>query len=197
MSQDDPVFFPAPPAPEDESQETTPLEEMIMQIDSQPLPDRQLPERQLPEGQSEAEMAPLQEVHQDDDQQEGDQQDNDKDEDAFRTTGEVADMLNVPAHVLRFWGARFGEIRPVKGQGGRRYYREEDVEFLRGLRRLLYEEGYTIKGVHRIVRKKGLEFVRGKGESSTQNHDDPLDQILHGLVADLEQIKERLYKLAA
>ena len=184
MSQDDPVFF---PAPEDESQETTPFEEMIMQIDSQQLPDRQ-----LPEGQLEDEMTPLQEV-----QQEDDQQDNDKDEDAFRTTGEVADMLNVPAHVLRFWGARFGEIRPVKGQGGRRYYREEDVEFLRGLRRLLYEEGYTIKGVHRIVRKKGLEFVRGKGESSTQNHDDPLDQILHGLVADLEQIKERLHKLAA
>ena len=194
MSQDDPVFF---PAPEDESQETTPLEEMIMQIDSRQLPFGQLPDRQMPEGQLEDEMTPRQEVQQEDDQQEDDQQEDDKDEDAFRTTGEVADMLNVPAHVLRFWGARFGEIRPVKGQGGRRYYREEDVEFLRGLRRLLYEEGYTIKGVHRIVRKKGLEFVRGKGESSTQNHDDPLDQILHGLVADLEQIKERLHKLAA
>jgi DNA-binding transcriptional MerR regulator len=79
---------------------------------------------------------------------------------AFRTISEVADELKVPKHVLRFWEGKFTQIRPMKRGGGRRYYRPEDVEFLKGIRRLLYEEGYTIKGVQKVIRESGVEYVK-------------------------------------
>lgn len=79
---------------------------------------------------------------------------------AFRTISEVADDLDVRKHVLRFWEGRFPQIRPMKRGGGRRYYRPEDVELLRGIRRLLYDEGYTIKGVQKLIRDNGLEHVK-------------------------------------
>jgi DNA-binding transcriptional MerR regulator len=80
--------------------------------------------------------------------------------DAFRTISEVADELDVPQHVLRFWESRFREIKPMKRGGGRRYYRPEDVELLRGIRHLLYGEGYTIRGVQRILKDQGTKFVQ-------------------------------------
>ena len=80
--------------------------------------------------------------------------------DAFRTISEVADELDLPQHVLRFWETRFHEIKPMKRGGGRRYYRPDDVDLLRGIRHLLYGEGYTIRGVQRILREQGVKFVQ-------------------------------------
>ncbi len=82
-----------------------------------------------------------------------------KSPEAFRTISEVADDLALPQHVLRFWETRFSQIRPMKRGGGRRYYRPEDVDLLRGIRHLLYEDGYTIKGVQRILRQHGPRRV--------------------------------------
>jgi len=79
---------------------------------------------------------------------------------AFRTISEVADEIDVPQHVLRFWESRFAQIRPMKRGGGRRYYRPDDVDLLRGVRHLLYGEGYTIRGVQRILREQGAGFVQ-------------------------------------
>jgi len=84
----------------------------------------------------------------------------DKAPDAFRTISEVADDLDLPQHVLRFWETRFIQIRPMKRGGGRRFYRREDVELLRGIRHLLYGEGYTIRGVQRILKDHGAKFVQ-------------------------------------
>ncbi len=80
--------------------------------------------------------------------------------DAFRTISEVADDLDLPQHVLRFWETRFPQIRPLKRGGGRRYYRPDDIELLRGIRHLLYSEGYTIRGVQRILKEQGLRYVQ-------------------------------------
>lgn len=82
---------------------------------------------------------------------------------AFRTISEVADELSVPKHVLRFWEGKFGQIKPMKRGGGRRYYRPEDVELLRGIRKLLHDEGYTIKGVQKVIRESGIDFVKQNG----------------------------------
>jgi len=82
-----------------------------------------------------------------------------KSPDAFRTISEVAQDLDLPQHVLRFWETRFNQIKPMKRGGGRRYYRPDDVELLKGIRHLLYSEGYTIKGVQRILKEHGNRFV--------------------------------------
>lgn len=79
---------------------------------------------------------------------------------AFRTIGEVAVALGVPDHVLRFWEARIGEIRPLRGARGQRRYRPEDVDLLMGVRFLLHVEGYSVRGVQRLLRTKGLNHVR-------------------------------------
>lgn len=79
---------------------------------------------------------------------------------AFRTISEVADELDVPKHVLRFWELKFAQLKPMKRGGGRRYYRPEDLELLRGIRTLLHSEGYTIKGVQKILREQGVEVVK-------------------------------------
>lgn len=76
---------------------------------------------------------------------------------AFRTIGEVADELELPQHVLRFWETRFSQIRPLKRGGNRRYYRPEDIELLRAIKTLLYEEGFTIKGVQKRFREQGVK----------------------------------------
>ncbi len=90
----------------------------------------------------------------------------DKAPDAFRTISEVADDLDVPQHVLRFWETRFPQIRPLKRAGGRRYYRRDDVALVAGIRRLLYGQGYTIRGVQRILKAEGVRYVQavGRGE---------------------------------
>ncbi len=82
-----------------------------------------------------------------------------KSPDAFRTISEVAIDLDLPQHVLRFWETRFNQIKPMKRGGGRRYYRPDDVTLLKGIRFLLYAEGYTIKGVQRILKEQGNKFV--------------------------------------
>ncbi|HEY1708395.1 MAG TPA: MerR family transcriptional regulator [Rhizomicrobium sp.] len=82
-----------------------------------------------------------------------------KSPEAFRTISEVSGDLDVPQHVLRFWEGRFTQIRPVKRAGGRRYYRPEDIDLLRGIRSLLYSDGYTIKGVQKILRDRGVRHV--------------------------------------
>lgn len=84
----------------------------------------------------------------------------DKSAEAFRTIGEVAEELAIPKHVLRFWEGRFPQIRPMKRGGGRRYYRPEDMELLRGIRALLHDNGYTIRGVQKILRDQGVDQVK-------------------------------------
>ena len=83
----------------------------------------------------------------------------DKAPEAFRTISEVADELAVPKHVLRFWEGKFAQLKPMQRGGGRRYYRPEDVALLRGIRFLLYSDGYTIRGVQKILREHGPRFV--------------------------------------
>ncbi|HSV03363.1 MAG TPA: MerR family transcriptional regulator [Phenylobacterium sp.] len=86
---------------------------------------------------------------------------------AFRTISEAADELNVPQHVLRFWETKFAFIKPMKRAGGRRFYRPSDIAVLRGVRRLLHDEGYTIKGVQRLHREQGLRRLVAAGEGET------------------------------
>ena len=86
-----------------------------------------------------------------------------KSPDAFRTISEVAMDLDVPQHVLRFWETKFTQIKPLKRGGGRRYYRPEDVDLLRGIRTLLYHDGYTIKGVQKVFREQGVRHVNDIG----------------------------------
>jgi DNA-binding transcriptional MerR regulator len=101
----------------------------------------------------------------------------DKAPDAYRTISEVADDLDLPQHVLRFWETRFGQIRPLKRGGGRRYYRPEDIDLLKGIRHLLYGEGYTIRGVQRIIKESGVKAIqalgRGEGAAALQKPKGP------------------------
>jgi DNA-binding transcriptional MerR regulator len=90
----------------------------------------------------------------------------DKAPDAFRTISEVAQDLDIPQHVLRFWETRFAQIKPMKRSGGRRYYRPDDVDLLKGIRRLLYGEGYTIRGVQRILKEHGVKSVQNLADSA-------------------------------
>lgn len=98
--------------------------------------------------------------------------------DAFRTISEVAEDLDLPQHVLRFWETRFTQIKPLKRGGGRRYYRPEDVELLRAIRHLLYGEGYTIRGVQRILKEQGVKaviaLVRSGAAAPAQARDEAL-----------------------
>ena len=89
-----------------------------------------------------------------------------KSPDAFRTISEVAADLDIPQHVLRFWETRFAQIKPMKRSGGRRYYRPDDVDLLKGIRRLLYGEGYTIRGVQRILKEHGIGSVQNLADAT-------------------------------
>src|ERR1700691_5661100 len=86
-----------------------------------------------------------------------------KSAEAFRTISEVAIELDVPQHVLRFWESRFVQIKPVKRAGGRRYYRPEDIDLLKGIRALLYNDGLTIRGVQKVLKERGLRPVADFG----------------------------------
>ncbi len=99
-----------------------------------------------------------------------------KSPDAFRTISEVADALDLPQHVLRFWETRFPQIRPLKRAGGRRYYRPEDVERLRLIKRLLYDEGYTIKGVQKLFREQGVQGLAGAASYDARRSLEPADR---------------------
>lgn len=122
---------------------------------------------------------------------------------AFRTISEAADELHVPQHVLRFWETKFAFIRPMKRAGGRRFYRPSDIAVLRGVRHLLHDEGYTIKGVQRLHREQGVRRLVSAGEGGGGDGGTPAaGEALHsaaggreGLVqalADLEAVKQKL-----
>jgi DNA-binding transcriptional MerR regulator len=131
--------------------------------------------------------------------------------DAFRTISEAADELTVPQHVLRFWETKFAFIRPMKRAGGRRFYRPQDIAVLRGVRRLLHDEGYTIKGVQRLHREQGLRCLVTAGEGRAEvatpvpapEPATPAAPVLAGpdrlltTLRDLEAIKSRLDALLA
>lgn len=93
---------------------------------------------------------------------------------AFRTISEVASDLDIPAHVLRFWESKFAQVKPLKRGGGRRYYRPEDIDLLRGIRDLLYTDGYTIKGVQKLLREGGVkQILADKPLKSVANEPSP------------------------
>jgi DNA-binding transcriptional MerR regulator len=106
----------------------------------------------------------------------------DKAPEAFRTISEVADELKVPKHVLRFWEAKFAQLKPMKRGGGRRYYRPEDVALLRGIRFLLYDDGYTIRGVQKILREQGPRFVM---EQRPHPEDDKKPLVIERAIPDV------------
>jgi DNA-binding transcriptional MerR regulator len=106
---------------------------------------------------------------------------------AFRTISEVATELDVPQHVLRFWESKFSQVRPLKRGGGRRYYRPEDVDLLRRIRTLLYEDGYTIKGVQRLLKE-------GRGRLPQQQR---LDIAAESALESLRIVSARAEAMAA
>lgn len=119
---------------------------------------------------------------------------------AFRTISEVADELEVPQHVLRFWETKFPQVRPLKRGGGRRYYRPEDVELLRQIRSLLYHEGYTIKGVQRLMRegslKERVESLEGDTVDISQlSEADKRRREITQAIAQLTSLRDRLLAL--
>ncbi|MDQ7079055.1 MAG: MerR family transcriptional regulator [Paracoccaceae bacterium] len=93
-----------------------------------------------------------------------------KSPDAFRTISEVSEWLDTPAHVLRFWESKFSQIKPVKRAGGRRYYRPSDMMLLAGIKRLLHEDGLTIKGVKKILREKGVKYVASLSDREIEGY---------------------------
>jgi DNA-binding transcriptional MerR regulator len=114
----------------------------------------------------------------------------DKAPEAFRTISEVADELDVPKHVLRFWEAKFAQLKPMKRGGGRRYYRPEDVALLRGIRFLLYNDGYTIRGVQKILREHGPRFVmdyRRMAEDDSEDDSVPAPREIPDIAAEAAQ----------
>ncbi len=102
----------------------------------------------------------------------------DKSPEAFRTISEVAELLETPAHVLRFWETRFSQIKPVKRAGGRRYYRPSDVALLGGIRKLLHDDGMTIRGVQQILRDQGIKAVSGMASATLAPADEPAEPVI-------------------
>ena len=137
---------------------------------------------------------------------------NTKSPEAFRTISEVSKDLSLPQHVLRFWETKFTQIKPIKRGGGRRYYRPEDIELLRGIKYLLYNDGYTIRGVQKVIKENGAkriilkpsqnnDFTLGSDEhtSSFQNENKPQSMIaetkrkkLMTVLNDLVELKKKL-----
>ena len=127
---------------------------------------------------------------------------------AFRTISEAAEELGVPQHVLRFWETKFSFIRPMKRAGGRRFYRPQDIAVLRGVRALLHDEGYTIKGVQKLHKDQGIRRLAAAGEGGGApaadlsedvfRVEEPVDiggearDRLSFALADLEAVKARL-----
>ena len=109
---------------------------------------------------------------------------------AFKTISEVAEVLDTPAHVLRFWESKFSQIKPMKRGGGRRYYRPEDVRLLRGIRELLYVDGLTIKGVQKVLRERGQKHVAGLADTVPAAEAPGGD--VNDTLARLEALRNRL-----
>jgi DNA-binding transcriptional MerR regulator len=120
-----------------------------------------------------------------------------KSPEAFRTISEAADEIGVPQHVLRFWETKFSFIRPMKRAGGRRFYRPQDIMVLRGVRVLLHDEGYTIKGVQKLHREQGVRHLVAAGEGEPVPISETASSTgggegLAAALADLEAAKARL-----
>ena len=111
---------------------------------------------------------------------------------AFRTISEVADDLHIPQHVLRFWETKFPQLKPLKRGGGRRYYRPEDIGLLRRISDLLYTQGYTIKGVQRLLREGGL----GEAEMPLPEAPEAGPDSLRAILEDLEDLAAEMHALA-
>lgn len=118
---------------------------------------------------------------------------------AFRTISEVSDELNVPQHVLRFWETKFTQVRPMKRGGGRRYYRPEDIELLRSIRDLLYQEGFTIRGVQKLLREGGVAALENGAVSGATvagqvaaGLKPEKDQALRDILGELQEISRLL-----
>ena len=115
---------------------------------------------------------------------------------AFRTISEVANELNIPQHVLRFWEAKFSQIKPTKRGGGRRYYRPEDITLLRHIRGLLYDEGYTIKGAQKLLKKTSDSFTRPSFNSeitdarSSSVSNENLREQVRLILSELQEIRK-------
>ncbi|MDA5194101.1 MerR family transcriptional regulator [Govanella unica] len=132
---------------------------------------------------------------------------------AFRTISEVAEDLGIPQHVLRFWESKFAQIKPIKRGGGRRYYRPEDIDLLRAIQALLYDDKYTIKGAQQLIREQGVRTIiqtfGGFAGAAAQNAEfgirtqlvvaEPLEQGLQntGLMADLRDVLQELEAIQA
>ena len=127
-----------------------------------------------------------------------------KSPEAFRTIAEVASELDLPQHVLRFWESRFSQVRPLKRRGGRRYYRPEDIALLRVIRGLLYDEGYTIKGVQKLLREGEVRVPppasapppRPLAALTPEDRRDLINEELKKILKDLEHV-HALLKTAA
>ncbi len=139
---------------------------------------------------------------------------NSKSPEAFRTISEVSKDLSLPQHVLRFWETKFTQIKPIKRGGGRRYYRPEDVRLLKGIKNLLYNDGYTIRGVQKVIKENGTRnIIKQRQENNNftlkeknnntfvENHDISRHNItetkrkkLMNVLDNLVQLKERLDK---
>ena len=113
---------------------------------------------------------------------------NDKASDAFKTISEVSAMLDVPQHVLRFWESKFSSLRPLKRSGGRRYYRPDDIAVLRRIRKLLYIDGFTIKGAQKLVRSK----ASASALITVASTEDMPAPTLQDAIAMLDEVKMRL-----
>ncbi len=127
---------------------------------------------------------------------------------AFRTIAEVADMLGVGTHVLRFWETKFTQIKPLKMNGGRRYYRPDDVKLLECIQKLLHSERYTIEGVQKLFKEKGIKNFVGNtilddlfaeelssDETSADNASSLSNDILKNVIEELSSIKSELQKV--
>jgi DNA-binding transcriptional MerR regulator len=116
---------------------------------------------------------------------------------AFRTISEVAEELDVPQHVLRFWESKFPQVKPLKRGGGRRYYRPEDVVLLRRIRQCLYQEGYTIKGVQRLLREGAVKVAGPRATEPQLSLAAPEEPLPEELRHALEEIRDELVELRA
>ncbi len=122
-----------------------------------------------------------------------------KSPDAYRTIGEASEVIGVPQHVLRFWETRFSQIRPVKRAGNRRYYRPVDIALLKRIRQLLHDEGYSIRGVQRLLRSSGakavIEAVREDPQPAAPKRTadrSGTETELRGVLGELVQIRDLL-----
>ena len=115
---------------------------------------------------------------------------------AFRTIGEAASELGVPQHVLRFWEVKFSQISPVKRRGGRRYYRPKDIDLLLKIRKLLYDDGYTIKGVQKLFEKRvknPLKLTNSEVSQTQEVSNNSIDaRVFKEIIIELEELRKLL-----